>query len=45
LPKKHEESPKVWIRFASTTNLQHNQFEPPQKSPKIEASRFRQYIG
>jgi len=21
------------------------QFEPPQKSPKIEASRFRQYIG
>jgi len=23
LPKKHEESPKLWIRFAST-NLQHN---------------------
>ena len=26
LPKKHEESPKLWIRFALTTNLQLNPY-------------------
>jgi len=34
------------LRFLGRERWRHTgQFEPPQKSPKIETSRFRQYIG